>query len=36
MAMSEEVAETVIWLAGDGASFFTGSSLLVDSGYIAQ
>jgi len=33
---AEEVAEAVIWLCSDKASFVTGHSLLVDGGYTAQ
>lgn len=33
---SEEVAELVVWLCSDKASFVTGSSYLVDGGYTAQ
>lgn len=32
----EEVAELVIWLCSDKASFVTGSSYLVDGGYVAR
>jgi NAD(P)-dependent dehydrogenase (short-subunit alcohol dehydrogenase family) len=32
----EEVAETVLWLASDKASFITGQSLAVDGGFLAQ
>lgn len=32
----EEVAETVVWLCSDAASFVTGHSLTVDGGYTAQ
>ena len=32
----EEVANAVIWLASDEASFVTGHSLLVDGGYVIQ
>ena len=32
----EEVAELVVWLCSDGASFVMGSPILVDGGYIAQ
>ena len=33
---AEEVAEAVIWLCSDKASFVTGHSLLVDGGYTAK
>jgi NAD(P)-dependent dehydrogenase (short-subunit alcohol dehydrogenase family) len=32
----EEVAEAVVWLCSDAASFVTGHSMVVDGGYIAQ
>jgi NAD(P)-dependent dehydrogenase (short-subunit alcohol dehydrogenase family) len=32
----EEVAEAVLWLCSDRASFVTGHSLLVDGGFTAQ
>ncbi len=32
----EEVADLVVWLCSDQASFVTGSSILVDGGYVAQ
>ncbi|MBQ0140739.1 MAG: SDR family oxidoreductase [Kurthia sp.] len=32
----EEVASTVLFLAGDGASFINGTTLLVDGGYTAH
>lgn len=32
----EEVAELVVWLSGDGASFVTGSYYPVDGGYLAR
>jgi NAD(P)-dependent dehydrogenase (short-subunit alcohol dehydrogenase family) len=36
MGQPEEVAEAVIWLCSDGASFVTGHALAVDGGWIAQ
>lgn len=33
---SSEVAELVVWLSSDKASFVTGASYLVDGGYVAQ
>ena len=32
----EEVAEAVVWLCSDGASFVTGHAMAVDGGYVAQ
>lgn len=32
----EEVAELVVWLCSDGASFMTGTEVMVDGGYIAH
>jgi NAD(P)-dependent dehydrogenase (short-subunit alcohol dehydrogenase family) len=32
----EEVAEAVVWLCSDAASFVTGHALAVDGGYVAQ
>jgi len=32
----EEVADLVLWLCSEGASFVTGSDYLVDGGYVAQ
>ena len=32
----EEVAEAVVWLCSDGASFVTGHAIAVDGGYVAQ
>ena len=32
----EEVAEAVLWLCSDAASFVTGHALTVDGGMVAQ
>ena len=32
----EEVAQTVVWLCSDAASFVTGHAMAVDGGYVAQ
>ena len=36
LGRSEEIAETVLFLASDKASFIIGQSLAVDGGFIAQ
>jgi NAD(P)-dependent dehydrogenase (short-subunit alcohol dehydrogenase family) len=36
LGMPEEVAEAVVWLCSDGASFVTGTAKTVDGGWIAQ
>lgn len=36
MGQPEEIAETVIWLCSDKASFITGHALPVDGGWVAQ
>jgi len=36
MGTPEEVAEAVVWLCSDAASFVTGHAMLVDGGYVAQ
>lgn len=36
LGQPEEVAEAVIWLCSDGASFVTGNAMAVDGGWIAQ
>jgi NAD(P)-dependent dehydrogenase (short-subunit alcohol dehydrogenase family) len=32
----EEIAEAVVWLCSDAASFVTGHTMSVDGGYVAQ
>jgi len=32
----EEIAEAVVWLCSDAASFVTGQAMAVDGGYVAQ
>ena len=36
MGHPEEVAEAVVWLCSDAASFVTGHAMSVDGGYVAQ
>ena len=36
LGKTEEIAESVLWLCSDGASFVTGHSLIVDGGYTTQ
>jgi NAD(P)-dependent dehydrogenase (short-subunit alcohol dehydrogenase family) len=36
LAKPEEIAEAVVWLCSDAASFVTGHSLVVDGGLVAQ
>ena len=36
MGQPEEVAEAVVWLCSDGASFVTGIAMPVDGGWVAQ
>jgi NAD(P)-dependent dehydrogenase (short-subunit alcohol dehydrogenase family) len=36
LGQPEEVAETVVWLCADAASFVTGHTMTVDGGYAAQ
>lgn len=36
MGKPEEIAETVLWLCSDAASFVAGHSMVVDGGYVAQ
>ena len=32
----EEIAEAVVWLCSDAASFVTGHAMAVDGGYVAR
>ncbi|MSQ28548.1 MAG: SDR family oxidoreductase [Dehalococcoidia bacterium] len=36
MGTADEVAQAVLWLASDAASFTTGATLTVDGGFVAQ
>src|SRR5262245_56466750 len=36
MGQPEEIAEAVVWLCSDAASFVTGHTMTVDGGYVAQ
>ena len=36
MGNPEEVAEAVVWLCSDSASFVTGHNMTVDGGFVAQ
>jgi len=36
MGQPEEIAEAVLWLCSDAASFVTGHTMTVDGGYVAQ
>jgi NAD(P)-dependent dehydrogenase (short-subunit alcohol dehydrogenase family) len=36
LGQPEEVAETVVWLCSDAASFVTGHAMVVDGGYVAK
>lgn len=36
MGTSDEIAEAVLYLAGDNSRFITGSALVVDGGYLAR
>jgi NAD(P)-dependent dehydrogenase (short-subunit alcohol dehydrogenase family) len=35
MGMPEEIAEAVVWMLSEKASFMTGASQVVDGGYYA-
>jgi NAD(P)-dependent dehydrogenase (short-subunit alcohol dehydrogenase family) len=36
MGSPEEIAEAVVWLCSDAASFVTGHAMSVDGGLVAQ
>ena len=36
MGTPEEIAEAVVWLGSDAASFVTGHAMAVDGGFVAQ
>jgi NAD(P)-dependent dehydrogenase (short-subunit alcohol dehydrogenase family) len=36
LGQAEEIAEAIVWLCSDAASFVTGAALNVDGGYVAQ
>jgi NAD(P)-dependent dehydrogenase (short-subunit alcohol dehydrogenase family) len=36
MGQPEEIAEAVVWLCSDAASFVTGHTMTVDGEYVAQ
>lgn len=36
MGRPEEIAEAVVWLCSDAASFVTGHTMTIDGGYVAQ
>ena len=36
MGIAQEVAEAVVWLCSDAATFVTGTTLAIDGGYLAQ
>jgi NAD(P)-dependent dehydrogenase (short-subunit alcohol dehydrogenase family) len=36
MGIPQEIAESVVWLCSDAASFVTGHAMSVDGGMVAQ
>ena len=36
VAIGDEIAEAVVWLCSDRASFVTGQALAVDGGFVAH
>jgi NAD(P)-dependent dehydrogenase (short-subunit alcohol dehydrogenase family) len=36
MGTPEEIAEAVVWLSSDAASFVTGHTMIIDGGVFAQ
>jgi NAD(P)-dependent dehydrogenase (short-subunit alcohol dehydrogenase family) len=36
MGTAEEIAESVLWLMSDAASFVTGQAMSIDGGYVAR
>jgi NAD(P)-dependent dehydrogenase (short-subunit alcohol dehydrogenase family) len=36
MGRPEEIADTVLWLCSDGASFLTGQAIAVDGGWTTR
>ena len=36
IAEPDEIARAVVWLCSDAASYITGSTIVVDGGYLAR
>jgi NAD(P)-dependent dehydrogenase (short-subunit alcohol dehydrogenase family) len=36
LGVPEDIAKAAVFLAGDGASWMTGTQVVVDGGYVAQ